>query len=255
MTTYNKDKLKILFQNLNSGCLVTSTWLEEKGVSRSLQKHYLRSGWLETFGRGAYKKPEDTINWQGAISAIQQQLDLTVHVGASSALTLHGFSHYIRFNQNSLFLFTSHNRNLPKWFLDAKWDFKVYHKQTKFLPKELGLTSYNEGNYTLNISSPERAILECLYLAPKHFDLVECYHLMEGLVNLKPKLLNELLLACSSIQVNRLFLFMAEKAEHQWLDFIKPEHINLGNGNRMLTKNGVYVSKYQLSIPKELDSI
>jgi hypothetical protein len=45
---------------------------------------------------------------------------------------------------------------------------------------------------------------------------------------------------------------MAEKTRHQWLQFIKTEQINLGNGNRMLTKNGVYVSKYQLSIPKEL---
>lgn len=255
MTTYNKDRIKTLFKNFVPGSLVTSTWLEEKGVSRSLQKHYLRSGWLETFGRGAYKKPGDTITWQGAISAIQQQSELNVHVGAGSALMLHGLSHYLRLNQESLFLFTPHKRKIPKWFLDADWDFNVLHKQTEFLPSEIGLTTYEEGNFTLKVSSPERAILECLYLAPRHFDLVECYHLMEGLVNLKPKLLSELLVECSSIQVKRLFLYMAEKAKHQWLHFVKTEQINLGNGNRMLTKNGVYVSKYQLSIPKELTEL
>lgn len=252
MTTYNKDKIKILFKNFNPGSLVTSTWLEEKGVSRSLQKYYLRSGWLEAFGRGAYKKPGDKISWQGAIAAIQQQTDLAVHIGAGSALAIQGFSHYLRLNQDSLYLFTPHKKSLPKWFMGANWDFKVHHKQTEFLPHDLGLTSFNEGNNTLNISSPEKAILECLYLAPKHLDLVECYQIMEGLVNLKPKLLSELLVACSSVQVKRLFLYMAEKAKHQWMNFVKTGKIKLGSGNRMLTKNGIYVSKYQLSIPKEL---
>lgn len=252
MTTYNKDKIKILFKDFVPGSIVTSKWLEEKGVSRSLQKHYLRSGWLEAFGRGAYKKPGDTITWQGAINAIQQQSELDVHVGAGSALTLHGFSHYLRLNRESLFLFTPHKKHLPKWFLDANWDFRVLHKQTEFLPAELGLTTFKEGNFPIKVSTPERAMLECLYLAPKLFDLVECYHLMEGMVNLKPKLLSELLAECSSVKVKRLFLYMAEKAGHQWLNFVKTGQINLGNGNRMLTKKGVYVSKYQLSIPKDL---
>lgn len=255
MTTYNRDKIKILFKDFKPGSLVMPAWLEEKGISRNLQKHYLKSDWLEAFGRGAYKRPGDTISWQGAISAIQQQSELSIHVGAGSALTMHGFSHYLRLNQERLFLFTPHKKNLPKWFLDADWDFKILHKQTEFLPYEMGLTIYKEGNFTLRISTPERAMLECLYLVPKHFDLVECYHLMEGLVNLKSKLLSELLAECSSIKVKRLFLYMAEKNNHQWLQFIKTEQINLGNGKRMLTKNGLYVSKYQLSIPKELAAL
>ena len=254
MTPYNKDKLKILFQDLQSGGIVTSTWLEEKGVSRSLQKHYLKSGWLETFGRGAYKKPGDKITWHGAISAIQKQTDLKVHVSASSALTLRGYNHYLR-SQENLFLFTPHKKNLPKWFTDYEWGNPILHKQSAFLPFEIGMEEFDTGNDTIRISSPERAILECLYLAPNHLDLIECYHLMEGLVNLKPKLFTELLMKCSSVQVKRLFLYMAEKANHQWLKFIKTEDINLGKGNRMLSKNGVYVSRYLLSIPKELSQL
>ena len=252
MTTYNKDKIKILFKDFNPGSLILSTWLEGKGVSRSLQKHYLKSGWLEAFGRGAYKRPGDTISWLGAIAAIQQQANLPVHVGASSALTIQGFSHYLRLNQESLYVFTPHKRSLPKWFLDANWDFSVHHKQTEFLPIELGLTTFDVGNNTLKISSPERAIMECLFLAPQKMDLVECYHLFEGLVNLKPKLLNELLTECKSVKVKRLFLYMAEKSGHQWFQFIKTNQIDIGKGNRMFAKNGVHVSKYLISIPKEL---
>lgn len=247
-----RDKIKYLYKNLNSGSIIMSSFLEEKGVSRSLQKYYLRNGWLEAFGRGAYKKPGDSISWQSALNAIQEQTDLVIHAGANTALAMHGFSHYLRLNQETFFLFTPHKKNLPKWFVDANWDTKICHKQTEFLPQDMGLTNYEIGNNSLIISSPERAIMECLYLSPKYLDLTECFHLMEGLVNLKPKLLTDLLLACASVQVKRLFLYMAEKANHQWLQYIKTEEIDLGNGNRMLSKNGIYVAKYQLSVPKEL---
>jgi hypothetical protein len=83
-------------------------------------------------------------------------------------------------------------------------------------------------------------------------DLVECFKIFEGLVNLKPKLITELLLACNSVKVKRLFLYMAEKANHQWFQFIETDKINLGSGRRMITSKGVYINKYLISIPKEL---
>jgi hypothetical protein len=83
-------------------------------------------------------------------------------------------------------------------------------------------------------------------------DLVECYQIMEGLVNLKPKLVNELLQNCNSVQVKRLFLYMADKAKHQWLKFLKTEDIDIGKGNRLISEKGVYNSRYLISIPKEL---
>ncbi len=76
--------------------------------------------------------------------------------------------------------------------------------------------------------------------------------MFEGLVNLKPKLVNELLSQCNSVKVKRLFLYMAEKANHQWLQFLKTDQIDIGTGNRMLAEKSVYVPKYLLSIPKEL---
>ena len=252
MATQNKDKLKILFNNILPGSIVTSGWLEQEGISRDLQKYYLKSGWLESVGRGAYKKPNDKVSWKSAINAIQKQSGLKVNIGATTALSLHGLSHYLRTGREKLYLFTPHKKTLPKWFTDYDWGSIIYHKQTEFLPQEKGITGFNSDYQKLYISTPERAILECLYLAPKYIDLIECYHLMEGLVNLKPTLLTELLMECSSVQVKRLFLYMADKANHQWLKFIKTEDINLGNGSRMISRKGVYISKYQLSIPKEL---
>ncbi len=217
-----------------------------------LAKYYIKSGWLEPVGRSAYKKPGDAIEWQGALSSIQKQTEPNVHVGGLSALSLHGFSHYSRLRNEALHLFTPLQTKLPKWFLDYDWGLKIDHHLTSFLSNNAGVKEQESNQFKINVSSPERAIMECLYLAPKHMDLVECYHLFEGLVNLKPRLLTELLINCNSVKVKRLFLYMAEKANHQWFQFIKTDKIELGKGNRMLAKNGVYISKYLISVPREL---
>ena len=120
------------------------------------------------------------------------------------------------------------------------------------LPPASGLVNFEEKNFPIRIASPERAILECLFLAPDKFDLVECYQIMEGLTNLRPILMQELLESCTSVKVKRLFLYMAEKAGHQWLSFIEQSKISLGKGDRSIVKGGVYVSKYRVSLPKEL---
>jgi hypothetical protein len=44
--------------------------------------------------------------------------------------------------------------------------------------------------------------------------LVECYELIESQNNLRPDLLQKLLEQCTSVEVKRLFLYLAEKAKH-----------------------------------------
>ncbi|HEC44252.1 MAG TPA: hypothetical protein ENI20_15630 [Bacteroides sp.] len=252
MTTKNETNLKTLFKVLQPGCVATIDWLEGYGISRNLQKYYLKSGWLESVGRSAYKKPGDNIEWQGALSSIQKQTKTIVHVGGLSALSLQGFSHYFRLNNESLHLFTPLQTKLPKWFKSNSWGLELQHHLSSFLPPEIGLKELKVNQISIKVSSPERAIIECLLLAPQKMDLVECYHIFEGLVNLRPKLLNELLVECNSVKVKRLFLYMAEKSGHQWFQFLETNQIDIGKGNRMFGKNGVHVSKYLISIPKEL---
>ena len=75
---------------------------------------------------------------------------------------------------------------------------------------------------------------------------------MEGLNNLRPDLVQNLLENCSSIKVKRLFLYLAEKASHGWVQHIKLDKIDLGSGKRSIVKNGVYNSKYKITVPTEL---
>lgn len=252
MTKEYDTKLKKLFIALEQGKVVTSSFLKSLGISENLRQYYLESGWLQSLGRGAYKKPDDIIEWQGAINAIQNQLNFKVHVGGLTALALNGYSHYFKLSKESLYLFSPQRIRLPKWFTDYNWDAELHHKATSFLPRELGIKSMSVKGISVNVSSPERAMMEYLFLAPQQADLIECFQVFEGLTSLRPVLVTELLSGCSSIKVKRLFLYMAEKANHQWLQFIKMDNIDLGSGNRMITEKGVYNAKYSISIPKEL---
>lgn len=252
MTTENDTKLRRLFKVLQQGNVVTVPLLESLGISDNLRKYYLESGWLESLGRGAYKKPGDVIGWQGALNALQKQLGIKVHVGGLSAIDQHGYSHYFRLSKQCLYLFSHQRTTLPKWFINFDWGVELLHKPSSIFPDNTGIKNVEIKGISISVSSPERAIMECLHLAPQNADLVECFQVFEGLVNLKPNLVTELLSKCTSIKVKRLFLYMAEKANHQWFQFIKTDKVNLGNGKRMITTKGVYNAKYLISIPKEL---
>ena len=253
MSTENESKIKKFLSQHRQGTVSLAKWLESIGISHDLQKKYRKSGWLESVGSGAFKRPDDNVSWQGGLYAIQQQAKLPIHPGATTALSMQGLSHYVR-SQETVFLFSPQYTQLPRWFSNYSWGSSIQHVKTSVLPEKIGLVSIDEKNFSIMISGPERAILECLHLAPGKMDLVECYQIMEGLSNLRPKPVQELLEKCSSIKIKRLFLFMATKAQHQWLNFIDQKKIDLGKGDRSITEGGSYNAAFHITIPKELAS-
>ena len=255
MTTPNKTYLKNLLRNIKPDTVILASWLSSMGISKNLQKYYLRSGWLEAIGRGAYKRPGDKITWQSGLYALQHQAKLSIHTGALTALNLQGYSHYFRLAEEKVFLFAPRKTNLPKWFSNYYWGSSIHYKQTDFLPEKQGLTEHDERTFSIRISSPERAVLECLYLAPKTVDIIECYHIVEGLANLRPKLMTELLRQCRSVKVKRLFLYLAGKTNQDWFRFIDKTLIDTGSGSRSITEGGVYISQYDIVVPRELAEI
>ncbi len=46
---------------------------------------------------------------------------------------------------------------------------------------------------------------------------------------------------------------MAEKSGHQWFSKIKLDNVDLGSGKRSIIPNGIYVTKYQITVPKEFE--
>ena len=252
MTAKSDKKLMNLLSNHVPGTVLLASCLEKNGFSRELQKYYLKSGWLESYGVGAFKRPNENVQWTGALNSLQRQTELSVHAGGLTSISLQGLSHYARIEREPLYLFSPQYVKLPKWFLNQEWSNQIIHVKTKFLPADLALFDYSQNSIKIQISSSERAILECLYLTPNRFDILECYQIFQDLANLRPKILQELLEKCTSIKVKRLFLFMASKANHQWLDYVDQSRIELGTGDRVIVKEGVYISKHKISVPKEL---
>ena len=255
MTTDKKTKLNQLLTRHIPGTVELASWLEKLGISHDLQKHYRSSGWLESLGVGANKRPGEQIRWEGALYTLQRQGNAPVHAGARTALAVQGVTHYLRSDKEPVFLFSPPGTTLPSWFRNHDWGQPVIHEKTSFLPLETALTDVQLPLFSIKVSSPERAILECLRLSPKTIDLVECYQLMEILTTLRPKVLQDLLEHCNSIKVKRLFFYMADKADHQWLNHLDQTTIYLGKGKRTVTNGGILVPKYKLVLPEELVSL
>lgn len=248
----NTNKLKILLSTWPTNTVATSNWLSSQGISSQLAKKYVSSGWMVAVGQAAFKKLNETISWQGGVYALQEHLGLPVHVGGLTALSYHGVSHYLRLGKETIFLFTKPMVNLPKWFEGYAWDKSIVLLRTGFLNEQTGINVYLDHGIEIKFSTVERAILETLYLVPKHLDIIECYQIIEGLHNLRPALQQQLLEECNSIKVKRLFLFMAEKANLPVIKHLDLQKIYLGKGDRSIVKNGSYDRKYGLILPEEL---
>ncbi len=252
MNTLIKSKINQLLQELPQGVVVLASWLHSKGYSYELQRRYKESQWLESIGNAALKRKGDTIDVYGALYALQYQADKKVHVGGISSLAMQGFAHYIKMEEKRVYLFSDTNFNVPKWFQHYVWSETAVIIKRNTFHATLGLIDFRHQNFSIKISSPARAVMECLEMSPSQFDLVEAYQILEGLNSLTPYDVQVLLENCTSVKVKRLFLFLAEKCGHAWFNYLNFEKINLGSGKRMIVENGVYIIKYQITVPKSL---
>lgn len=253
MSTQNNINLNQLIRNWPDGVLYTQRYLSSLGYYHDLVRRYKKSQWIEPVGRGVYKKFGDSVDFQGGIHAIQKQLGLSLYPGGRTALEWQGYAHYIRFKQRC-FLFGKTGEKLPKWFYDAEWgETFTYHQTKLFSDSTLGLTEYEQMRISLTISASERAAIEMCYLIPKFQGFDEADKIMNGLMTLRPELLQTLLESCQSIKAKRLFLYLADRNGAPWFKELTIDKIDLGRGKRMIVKDGKYDAKYQISVPEIRD--
>lgn len=254
MSTTKPSKINQLLSDYPRGVVLLASWLSKNGYSLDLQKRYKNSRWLDSIGTGAMIRVGDNVSYTGAIWALQHQLGLTIHPGGRTALSLLKKAHYLELSPKKTEVFGCRLEKLPKWFIEYDWQVKVSYIQTNFLPADIGLVDHEFSTYTIKISSAARAMMECLYLAETYQDIIECYEIMEGLNNLRPSSVQQLLESCQQFKTKRLFLYMAEKSEHAWFKHIDLTRIDIGKGKRRTVENGVYIPKYKITVPKEIEN-
>lgn len=245
-------KIKKILDLIPRDSLLFSSWMASQGLDRKEQTLYVRSGWLERVAQGVYKIAGSTPTLYGAVASYNNQLGKSCHVGASSALDLRGFSHFVSMGKPQAYLFTAKESRLPGWLPKTEWDMTVKYFTSSAFGAETGLELYDYNGSQLLISSPERAFMECLLLSPEQFSLMDSYYVMEMMTTLRPSLVQQLVEECSSIKVKRLFIYMAEKAGHNWFRALDLSKLHLGRGVRNISATGRYISKYQIIVPSEL---
>ncbi len=253
MSIENESKINRLLKDWPKGTVYLTSWLIKNGYSAQLLNRYKNSGWIESIGVGAAKRSGDDITIEGAMFAIQNQSKINIHLGGKTALSILGKSHYLEVDVKRKILFGDADSKLPSWIENYPWGFELDFHRTSFLPYDFGFVQNEFNDFSIRISGTGRAIMECLYLTPEKQNLIECYEIMEGLNNLRPDVVQQLLEKCTSIKVKRLFLYMADKSGHPWLKYLDLRKIDLGSGNRSVVKNGVFISKYKLVVPEELE--
>lgn len=273
MSLHFKGMINHLVEILPEGLLVDASWLESQGYYRSLRSKYVSSGWLEKPVRGVFRRPRGSLTWEQVVISMQTLLVYPILIGGRSALELQGYAHYLPQAQNKIHLYS--NRKIPSWLykLPIKEKF-VCHKQSRLWSHEYSFRSpislneeiknghilkgavqvfhWGQWNWPIIMSTPERAYLELLDELP----LSDTFHMadviMEGLTNINPKRMQKLLEVIKSVKIKRLFLFFADRHQHQWLPHIKKNKINLGSGKRALTKGGKLDPTYNITVPKDL---
>jgi len=254
MDRQNRSIINNLLTNWPRNTVSVSVWLEGQGVYRQLAGTYVKSGWIERIGKGAFKRADENVDWSGGLYTLQSQLNMSVHPAGKTSLQLLGSAHYLpaNFKQAKIVLFGSKNEKLPEWFKNYKWNVDVRYVMTGLFGDEVGqgLTIYNSGNYEIKISSAERAVIELCYDVPIRESFDELDQIMAGLTTLRPRIVQDLLEKCGSVKTKRLFMYLAERHDHSWVKKISLEKVDFGKGKRSLCSNGHYDSKYKIVVPK-----
>lgn len=244
-------KLNHLLINGQYQGLYFSEWLRHQGYSNQLLKKYRESGWLVSLARGVMYRKGEKLSAIAALSSFNAQMNKRFRIAAHSALEFSGFNHYVQMGK-PIMMVCYPQQILPKWFeLDVfDYQFKLFQTEAFAAPE---IQTMNLRDSMVLVSSPEQAFLECLYLVPQQYNYMDLYYIMEQLTALRPGVVQRLLETTKNIRVKRMFLFMAEKANHYWFDMLNPSSIELGTSKLQLVENGVYNSKYRITLPKELN--
>ncbi|WP_091842676.1 type IV toxin-antitoxin system AbiEi family antitoxin domain-containing protein [Bosea lupini] len=272
MNRQGASKLKQLLQAIPPGFLVDMAWMRRHAISRQSVSAYVKQRWLERVRQGVYRRPfstgasrEAATGWKIPLLSAQWIMGHSFHVGGTSALSLHGHSHYLQLRGNvAIYLYGS---DIPTWLVELQTDARLVRRSDALFGEQL--TGVEDSEFSLSdgpdaelplspwrwpirMSSAERAILEALDELPNK----ESFHTLdvtfESLVNMRPKLLTALLAQCQSVKVKRLFFVYADKHAHAWRKHIDMSRIDMGRGDRALAANGRLHPTYRITVPADL---
>lgn len=243
------------------GLIVTRSWLMEQGFSRHALDNKLKSGHVTPLTAGVYARPHTTLVWQHLVCSLTSVLDTQLHLGGVSALGVQGYAHYLELSSTTAVHLYGFNAP-PAWVDKVLPGVKPEYHSTKrlwaddaeaVLAKQIGNYPWREGMPPMRISTPELAIMEVLMDVPKRVSFDHADELMQGLTQLSPRKLTELLSVCKSVKVKRLFFWLADRyANYPWRKRLDAKDFDLGAGKRVIAKGGKLENRYLITVPESM---
>ena len=255
MSLQNGYGIKQLTRLLPAGVAAPSSWLTANGYSRQLVRRYVLSGWLQSLGHGVYARSGHAVDWEGVLLGLHRLAGRPCHVGGLSALNRQGLAHFLPLGGEQQIHVMS-VRKPPAWVISLALKPELnFDARQLFLDeaRDMGLVELSTGirDWMLPMSGPERAVMELLNdVGPHGHSFDHAAHLFEGLTVLRPGLVNDLLVACRSIKVRRLFLFLADHFSYPWAKRLETAALDLGRGNRQVVKGGRLDKRYRITVPE-----
>jgi hypothetical protein len=246
------------------GLVVTKTCLLSQGLLRHTLDNWVKSGQLTAIAYGVYKRPDAKLTWKGLMYSLQR-MGSDLCPGGLTVLTLQGLGHYLELGTSQTIHLYGQDK-LPTWtnktlenVMFVRYNTsKLWGKdQAALAPFTTQIPRQEGESDVLTIACPERAWFEVLLDVPEKVSFEHADQLMQGLVNLSPRCLNQLLSLCQSIKVRRLFLWFAEHHRHAWFEKLDLERYTmesglLGIGKRVLAQGGHLDAKYLITVPKTM---
>jgi len=257
-----KQTLKEL---LPYGLLATKKWLAAQGLSDHALDNAVKSETLLSLANGVYSQYTRNIRWEGVVASLQQMSVKNndpvppMHVGGLTAMELSGLSQYLSLSTRKIVHLYSCEK-LPSWLPRLSLSNKFEGHSVKTLWPEALMSSVayvKENKWEVELppvifSCPEKAIMEVLLGVPDAVSFEHADELMQGLVNLSPRKLDELLSVCRSIKVKRLFFWFAQRQGYPWFIKLDQGKYDLGSGKRVVAKGGKLDNDYLITVPRHM---
>jgi len=213
--TKRSSLIKRLQMTFPRGAPLDQHDLARIGVSSALAHHYSKSGWLARLGRGVFMFPNDTLREAECLKFLARRLS-GFHVGGKTALAWRGVRHNVP-AQESLCLWGEQKARLPEWFVERfRARYTTRSPFARSLARDFGLQPLPETPKGVQVSVPERAVLELLSEVGIHQGLEEARHILEGVRSLRPEILAVLLRRCQRVKVRRLCVLWAQELNLPW---------------------------------------
>lgn len=257
-----KQSLKRL---LPYGVLATKKWLAKQGLSSHALDNAVKTDTLLLLATGVYSQYTRSLRWEGVVASMQRMEKNDganippIVVGGLSALSLSGLSQYLSLGSNPHVHLYSAGK-LPTWLARLSLPIKFEaHSTSKLWPESLTTNKafIKEHEWEAELppvyfSCPEKAILELLMDLPAGVTFEHADELMQGLVNLSPRKLDELLHVCKSVKVKRLFFWLAKRQAYPWFSKLNAKDYDFGSGKRVLAKGGKLDNDFLITVPPHM---